>query len=237
MEKLLQWVKAQAPLLIACALVVGLPLFGFAAGMNVGHKRGVRSEITDLRARSAVCESAERDLIADRGQVVDNGQLWDVPNMPIQFFTPNDYVSGAYSGEWPSEAAAYRSNSGLVTDDSPRVGLIDIAPVTNTMYSMASLPRAASNMALAQAFARQFIKSVDATHATCTASTWVGPNLPGDVEVLDITDNNGENITAIIAIVGHPDARVLLFMRGNKQHPVDRDAVIQIGQAMHRVKR
>ncbi|SIH84886.1 Uncharacterised protein [Mycobacteroides abscessus subsp. abscessus] len=214
------------------ALLVAAVIGAFGLGAVFGHQRWTVTNTVSVDQFGSVCESVQRTFIADRGpNPTSNTGPAEIPGMPIEFTIPQGLNVGVVSNRWPSEVTAEQNLS--PNEDQQRVGIVDIAPINNTIYSMGSLPKSASNMAVAQVLTQQFINSLGAVEAKCEPTYWVGPNLPGDLERVEVTDGQGQTTTAIVAVVGIKEARVLLFARGNAQYPeISKDLIVQLGRTM-----
>ncbi|RIR12837.1 hypothetical protein [Mycobacteroides abscessus] len=181
------------------------------------------------------CEPIERPYIRDAGNVPTSaGSSHQVSGTPIKFSLPDNYIAvGTSSPEFPLPMTVHSYSSGMTPDaDNKRVDVIDIAAIDNTTYAMTGLPRSASNMAVAQALARQFVDSQGAIEAECKPAYWTGPNLPGDIETLHITTKDNGEINAVIAVVGDQRARALIFTQASADKAVEEGAVQAIGRAM-----
>ncbi|SHT79384.1 Uncharacterised protein [Mycobacteroides abscessus subsp. abscessus] len=223
------WKSPQATLGLAVvgALVVGVVL---------GHWKWPRVETVAVDSYGRACEFVERPYIADNGTAASSGTSpRKVPGMPMQYLEPNGWSSGVMSDEWPQEIVS--NGRFYPRSDQQQFGVIDIAPISNAIYSMTALARGtASNMAVVQALARMYINSVGAKSVSCAPKYWTGPNLPGDLVRLTITDTQNVSSTAVLAVVGNdPKARVLIFTRGNADAPTDEGVVTQIGRSMRQV--
>lgn len=201
-----------------------------AGGVVIGHRMWPQIHTVSTDAWGGICASQQRILITDDGStptLTTDG--FQVPGLPMRY-VGNSSALATVDSDWPREVIAGGS---FPRDDQQRIGVIDVSPVGHVTYAMTGLPRSASNMALSQALARQFINTLGAGKVTCSAKYWVGPNLPGELASLEITGTDGTVTTAALAVVGEPDARVVIFTRGNSEYPIDADAVLQLGRAMH----
>jgi hypothetical protein len=183
-------------------------------------------------ALGTTCETVDRKVIADNGDVPTSGGIASVPGLPIAFFPPTGYESMSPSGEYPS--AGVVTKGGIPANlDAKRFGVIDVSPVDNTIYGMTWLQRSASNMALAQAIARLYVDSLGATNVNCDASTWTGPYLPGELLSLEVTGSDGKALKSALAVVGNGTARALIFTQAAEGAAPDTNAILAVGRSMH----